>query len=66
MKLAQAGLLALAPTRGRTALPFAALGLVVAVAPLALVGHVAALGDLMTAVDAIHIVTTAAWVGAVA
>lgn len=61
-----AALLAIAPTRGRAALPLAAAGLVVAVAPLALVGHVAALGDLMTAVDAIHIVTTAAWVGAVA
>ncbi len=43
----------------------AALGLVIAVAPLALVGHAAAQGGLMTVLSTLHIVTTAAWSGAV-
>lgn len=60
--LLAAGRRARAP-RSRAGL--AATGLVVGVAPLALVGHVAALGDLMTAVDAVHLVTTAAWTGSV-
>jgi len=43
----------------------AALGLVIAVAPLALVGHAAAQGGMMTVLSTLHIVTTAAWSGAV-
>lgn len=49
----------------RTRTILASTGLVVGVAPLALVGHVAALGDLMTGLDAVHLVTTAAWMGSV-
>jgi copper transport protein len=44
----------------------ACVGLVIAVAPLALVGHAAAQGDLMTMVAVLHVVTTAAWAGTVA
>ena len=42
-----------------------AVALVLAVAPLSLIGHAAAQGTLMTAVSAVHLVTTAAWVGVV-
>ncbi len=53
-----------AGVRARTWL--ACTGLVVALAPLALVGHAAAQGDLMTMIAVLHVVTTAAWVGTVA
>ncbi len=58
--------LAIVPTAGsRARLWLIALGLVVAVAPLALVGHAAAQGTLMTTFSALHVVTTAAWAGSV-
>jgi copper transport protein len=50
---------------GRAQTWLACVALVVAVAPLALVGHAAAQGDLMTMVAVLHMVATAAWVGAV-
>ena len=42
-----------------------AAGLVLAVAPLALIGHAAVEGTLMTGISALHLVTTAAWTGTV-
>jgi len=62
-----AGLLLLLARRGRDDSSLqtwlACVGLVVAVAPIALVGHVAAQGDLMTMIAVLHLVTTAAWTG---
>ncbi|MBI1378197.1 MAG: hypothetical protein GC157_12040 [Frankiales bacterium] len=64
-----AALLTLLATRpglgGRARLAAACLGLVLAVAPLGLVGHAAAQGPLMTVVAVLHMVSTAAWVGTV-
>jgi copper transport protein len=42
-----------------------AAGLVLAIAPLALIGHAAVEGTLMTGISALHLVTTAAWTGTV-
>ena len=42
-----------------------AVALVLAVAPLALIGHAAVEGTLMTGISALHLVTTAAWTGTV-
>jgi copper transport protein len=50
--------------RGTWSSALACLALVTAVAPLALVGHAAALGGLLTMVAVLHVVTTAAWTGA--
>ncbi len=67
--LVGAGLLLLLALKGRDDSRLqtwlACLGLVVAVGPIALVGHVAAQGELMTMVAVLHLVTTAAWTGSV-
>ena len=67
--LVGAGLLLLLALKGRDDSRLqtwlACLGLVVAVGPIAVVGHVAAQGELMTMVAVLHLVTTAAWTGSV-